>query len=149
MEERASQLFAQPLAVWERDGLKAALAKVGLPADDVGEPDRLFWRFERDDVPVGFGGLEIFGENALLRSLVTLPPMRLRGVGRAMVAKLETEARARAARVVYLLTIDMAAFFAELGYAACERQAVPPAIAATPQFAMLCPASATAMVKQI
>ena len=149
MDRRAFPLFAQPLAVWERDGLKAALAKVGLPGDDVAEPSRLFWRFERDDVPVGFGGLEVFGEDALLHSLVTLPPVRQRGIGRSIVAQLETEARGRGARSVYLLTTDMADFFAELGYAACERKAVPPAIAATPHYTSLCMASATAMVKRI
>ena len=149
MEPRASPLFAQPLAVWEREGLKAALGKAGLPADDVADAGLFFWRFERDDVPAGFGGLEIHGEDALLRSLVTLPPLRLRGIGRAMVARLETEARAHGARAIYLLTTDMAAFFTELGYAVCDRAAVPPAIAATAQFAELCPASATAMMKQI
>jgi N-acetylglutamate synthase-like GNAT family acetyltransferase len=148
-EQGAPPLFAQPLAVWERDGLKAALLKAGLAADDVADPDRLFWRFERDDVPAGFAGLEIHGDDALLRSLVTLPPVRLRGIGRAIVARIETEARARGARAIYLLTTDLAGFFSELGYAACERTAVPAAIAATPQFAELCPASATAMVKRI
>jgi len=149
VERRASQLFAQPLAVWERDGLKAVLGKAGLATNDVGESRHFFWRFERDDVPAGFGGLEIHGKHALLRSLVTLPPLRMRGVGRAMVDKLETEARALGARTVYLLTTNMAAFFTQLGYAACDRTSVPPAIAATAQFAELCPASATAMMKQI
>ena len=46
-----------------------------------------------EDIPVGFGGLEIHGSDALLRSLVTLPPLRQLGMGAAMVAVLETEAR--------------------------------------------------------
>ncbi len=60
------RLQSLPLAVWERDGLKAALLKAGLRADDVVRPDRLFWRFERDDdTPAGFGGLEMHGTDAL------------------------------------------------------------------------------------
>ena len=56
------RLLALPLAAWERDGLKAALVKAGLPADHVGDPRLLFWRFEtHEDVPVGFGGLELHG----------------------------------------------------------------------------------------
>ena len=70
-----------PLAVWERDGLAAALAKAGLPTEDIQASGPLFWRFENDDVPVGFGGLEIFEDQALLRSVVTLPPVRNRGIG--------------------------------------------------------------------
>lgn len=149
MERHGPPIFAQPLAGWERDGLKASLTRAGLPVDDVDDPDLLFWRFESDDVPVGFAGLEIFGQDALLRSLVTLPPVRQRGIGAAMVAKMETEARARGARAIYLLTIDAAPFFARLDYVPCGRDGVPTAIAASSQFAGLCPASATAMMKRV
>jgi N-acetylglutamate synthase-like GNAT family acetyltransferase len=140
-------MFAQPLATWERGGLKATLARAGLPADDLDGDGPLFWRFERDDVPVGFAGIEMHGADALLRSLVTLPPLRLQGVGGAMVDKMETEARARGARAVYLLTEDSADFFAKLGYAPCARERVPAAIAPTGQFAGL--AAATVMMKQM
>jgi N-acetylglutamate synthase-like GNAT family acetyltransferase len=141
-------MFAQPLATWEREGLKAALSRAGLPTDDVEDESTLFWRFERDDVPVGFAGLEVHGQDALLRSIVTLPPLRQSGVGAAMVAKIEVEARARGAQAVYLVTQGDDAFFAKIGYARCEREQVPPAIATTPLFTRL-EASATAMVKQI
>jgi amino-acid N-acetyltransferase len=141
-------LFAQPLATWERGGLRAALVRAGLPVDDVEQEGPLFWRFERDDVPVGFAGIEVHGTDALLRSLVTLPPVRLRGVGGAIIAKMETEALARGATVVYLLTLDGAAFFAKHGYVACGRDRVPAAIAATAPFAGAA-ADATVMAKQI
>jgi N-acetylglutamate synthase-like GNAT family acetyltransferase len=144
-----AQLFAQPLATWERDGLKAALLRAGLPVDDIGDDGPLFWRFERDDVPVGFAGLEVHGRDALLRSLITLPPVRLRGVGAAMVAKIETEAAARSATAIYLLTHDGAEFFARLGYAACDRAAVPALIAATSPFAAAGAATATVMTKSM
>jgi len=149
MEPQGARIFAQPLADWERDGLKASLARAGLPADDVEDPDLLFWRFESDDVPAGFAGIEIFGQDALLRSLVTLPPVRRRGIGSAMVAKMEIEARARGARAIYLLTGDAVPFFARLGYAPCGRDAVPRAMAASRHFAKSRLASATAMAKQV
>lgn len=148
MASNGAPMFAQPLATWEREGLKAALSRAGLPTDDVEDESTLFWRFERDDVPVGFAGLEVHGQDALLRSIVTLPPLRQSGVGAAMVAKIEVEARARGAQAVYLVTEGDDAFFAKIGYARCEREQVPPAIAMTPLFARL-QASATAMVKQI
>ncbi len=107
MERSGAPVFAQPLATWERDGLKATLARAGLPADDLDDDGPLFWRFERDDVPVGFAGIEVHGTDALLRSLVTLPPLRLQGVGGAMVDKMETEARARGARAIYLMTLEL------------------------------------------
>jgi N-acetylglutamate synthase-like GNAT family acetyltransferase len=143
------QLFALPLAPWERDGVKAALAKAGLPADDADASDVLIWRFERNDVPVGFGGLEVHGEVALLRSLVTLPPVRKRGFGAAMVGMLEAEALARKARAIYLLTAVEVRLFTRLGYAPCSRDRVPDAIRATAQFARLCPAAAVVMAKSL
>src|SRR6266568_3242009 len=144
------RLLATPLAAWERDGLKAALLKARLPADDVRDARVLFWRFETvEDIPVGFGGLEIHGSDALLRSLVTLPPLRQIGMGAAMVATLETEARALKCRAIYLLTASDANFFARLGYATCARSDVPQAVRSSQQFAELCPASAVAMVKRL
>jgi N-acetylglutamate synthase-like GNAT family acetyltransferase len=146
----APRLLASPLAAWERDGLKTALIKAGLPADDVDDPQLLFWRFESiNDVPVGFGGLEIHGADALLRSLVILPPLRDIGMGRAIVATLEIEAAARQCRTIYLLTTSQAEFFSRIGYAPCARGEVPDAIRASQQFASFCPADAAVMVKRM
>ena len=144
------RLLATPLAAWERDGLKAALVKAGLPADDIGDARLLFWRFETyEDIPVGFGGLEIHGPDALLRSIVTLPPLRQIGMGGAIVARLEAEARAHKCRAIYLLTTSEAEFFARAGYTRCERSDVPEAIRGSEQFAVLCPPTAAVMVKRI
>jgi N-acetylglutamate synthase-like GNAT family acetyltransferase len=144
------RLMATPLQVWERDGAGAALIRAGLPADDIDDPYVLLWRFEtHEDVPVGFGGLEIYGYDALLRSIVTLPPLRQVGMGAAIVATLEGEAHARRCGKVYLLTTSQADFFARLGYAPCRRDNVPEAIRGSRQFTTLCPASATPMVKQL
>ena len=143
------RLLATPLAAWERDGLKAALLKARLPADDVGDARLLFWRFETTDIPVGFGGLEIHGSDALLRSLVTLPPLRQIGMGADMVAMLETEARALNCYAIYLLTASDAKFFGRLGSGPCVRSDVPEAVRGSRQFAELCAPTAAAMVKRI
>jgi N-acetylglutamate synthase-like GNAT family acetyltransferase len=138
-----------PLASWERDGVIAALRRAGLPADDVEEQGRLFWRFETaDTVPVGFGGLEIHRPHALLRSIVTLPPLRGRHFGHAMVAELEAEARIAGCQTAWLLTTSPD-YFAHLGYVACRRDDVPEAIRATRQYADLCSASASVMTKPL
>ncbi len=146
----ARRLIATPLQAWERDGVGAALAKAGLAADDIGDPYVLLWRFETyEDVPVGFGGLEIYGYDALLRSVVTLPPLRQVGMGAAIVAALEAEAIARRCRSIYLLATSEADFFAGLGYKPCARGDVPEGMRASRQFAALCPATATVMLKNV
>jgi N-acetylglutamate synthase-like GNAT family acetyltransferase len=146
----ALQLTARLLQADERDVLAAALAKAGLAVADLDAPGRRFWRFETpDEMPIGFGGLEIHGTDALLRSLVILPPLRRHGHGRASVMLIENEAAQHGCRAVWLLTTTARPFFARLGYAACERSAVPQAIRATQEFAALCPASADVMTKPL
>ena len=149
-DDKLPHLTPFPLASWEREGLKAALRKAGLPCEDVEAPNRLFWRFETDDLmPVGFGGLEVHGHDALLRSVVTLPPLRRKGIGAAIVTLLEVEGRALGVQALWLLTTSAADYFADLGYVTCERMKVPQAIRDTKEFAALCPASAVVMTKRL
>ena len=144
------KLVAKPIPHGERGVLARTLAKAKLPAGDVDEPGRLFWRFETlDQVPLGFGGLEAYGNDALMRSVLTLPPARKRGVGRGIVEALEVEALATGARRLWLLTMDAAPFFAQLGYAECARDKVPQIIQATEQWRSLCPAAAIVMCKRL
>ena len=144
------RLRAQQLATWERDGLKAALGGAGLPLDDITEPDRLFWRFETlNDVPVGFGGLEVHGKHALVRSVVTLPPLRKRGIGRAIVAALEAEAQLRGCEEIFVLTVGRTELFERFGYTSCDRGQMPEEICRTQEFAALTAASAGPMVKRL
>jgi len=143
-------LTAIPLATWERDGVKAALRRANLPADDVEAASTLFWRFEaRDMTPVGFGGLEVHGRDALLRSIMTLPPMRNRGIAGAIVNALEGEARVAGCQTLWLLTVSAQPLFGQLGYVECDRSDVPQAIRDTREFTALCTASATVMTKPL
>ncbi|HET9903710.1 MAG TPA: arsenic resistance N-acetyltransferase ArsN2 [Xanthobacteraceae bacterium] len=140
--------MAHPLPAGARAALCRALEKAGLPIDDVEEPGRLFWRFETEEqVPVGYGGLEVHGKEALVRSVLTLPPARHRGIGAKIVAALETEAFIAGCRSVWAITASAGPFFERLGYAVCERSQVPEAIAGTRQFRSICPDSARVLVK--
>lgn len=144
------RLFAFPLKLGERGALSRALAKAKLPIDDIESPTLLFWRFETtDSIPVGFGGLEIYGEDALMRSIVILPPLRSRGLGTAVVGQLETEAAVLKCRAVWLLTDGASEFFDRLGYAKCDRAVVPQAIRESREFAQLCPETAEVLVKRL
>jgi N-acetylglutamate synthase-like GNAT family acetyltransferase len=143
-------LLATPLAHWERDGVKTALVRAGLLADDLDDPRQMFWRFETvTDVPVGFGGLEIYPPDALLRSVVTLPPLRMTGLGSGIVEVIEAQARAHKCRAVYLVTRSEAEFFARLGYVRCMQKDVPEAVRGSRQFSLLEGTTASAMVKTI
>jgi N-acetylglutamate synthase-like GNAT family acetyltransferase len=144
------KLFAQPLAPFERDGLAAALGRAGLPTEDVRDAGPLFWRFlTMDDMPTGFGGLELHGRDALLRSLVILPPLRRQHVGAAIVRLLETEARGHGARALWLATDSAGLFFERLGYSALPAHDVPRAIRESAQFRSVTGPAAIAMTKRL
>lgn len=64
-----------------------------------------------------------------------------------LVSNAETWAAAQGVKTLYLLTTTAVAFFVRLGYEVISRSEAPLAIAATGQFAALCPASSTFMRK--
>ncbi len=65
---------------------------------------------------VGCAGLEVYGEAALLRSVVVAPERRGRDEGRRLVEASLDEARQRSVRRVYLFTMYVDAFFRRLGF---------------------------------
>ena len=112
-------------------------------------PGRRFFRAADAGGLVGYGGLEGSGPDLLLRSVSVLPDARGRGYGAAMVRALEERVAALGAARLHLLTTTAADFFARLGYRPAARDAAPPTIAGTAQFAQLCPASAAYLVKTL
>ena len=85
----------------------------------------------------------------LLRSIVVLPALRASGVGRNLVPLLLRRAFDRGARRAWLLTTSAAPFFEKIGFARIPRDGAPRDIAATRQFAQLCPASAILLSRPI
>ncbi len=140
------QIHRQPAA-----GIVATLLEAaGLPTADL-HAAMLAHFFALGDpaTPDGVIGVELYGSDALLRSLVVRESERRRGTGRALVAAVENYACTTGVRSVYLLTETAGAFFSSLGYSALAREHAPPAIRATTQFSTLCPDSAAFMYKAL
>lgn len=128
----------------------AMLAAAGLPAVDLcdGQLEHFFFAGS-DGAPTGLAGLEIYGADALLRSVVVEERQRGRGLGAALVRHAEAYAVSQGVRSIYLLTTTAESFFERLSYARLDRAAAPPFIRRTREFASLCPASSAFMVKQL
>ena len=94
---------------------------------------------------VGAAGLEIYGEDGLLRSVAVEPERRGKGLGALLVRGRLEWAVQRGLRAVYLLTTTAADFFAGMGFWAVEREAAPEGIRSSEQYRVACPASATLM----
>jgi len=76
-------LRAQPLKPGDLVRLAELLNAEGLPSGDLREPDVRLFAFRDGDAVVGFAGLEVYGKDALLRSVVVDPERRRAGLGRA------------------------------------------------------------------
>lgn len=131
-------------------GLVGALREAGLPSEDLGgSPGRFYGYRTLGGTRLGYGGVEVYGEDALLRSLLVLPAARGRGIGRAITALLMRRAFDAGARTAWLLTTDAARFFTRTGFAVAAREQAPAAIRETSQMAGLCPASASLLTRSI
>jgi len=104
---------------------------------------------QADDDIVGVAGLELCGDNALLRSVAVADAWRSHGIGRALVARVISGAGARGIRALYLLTTTADGYFPSFGFRPLAREMVPDDIRATAEFREACPASATVMCRPI
>ena len=131
-------------------GAERLLASADLPTSDLADAQlQLFFYTGTATAPTGLVGLELYGEAALLRSLVVAPSARASGAGSALLAHAESQARSHGVRSLYLLTTTAGEFFGRRGYARVARESAPVPIRSTREFADLCPASSAFMVKHL
>lgn len=129
---------------------KRLLVESGLPAADITAHhlQHFFFCGPGPDLE-GLVGLELYGEVALLRSLVVAPNQRGSGLGSRLVEHAEHYARDRGVKSLYLLTMTAEAFFLRRGYARLPRENAPEAIRNTKEFSGICPLSSAFMVKRL
>lgn len=95
----------------------------------------------------GTGGLEIYGENALIRSVAVAERFLRTGQGKIICDELEQIALKSGIKNLYLLTTTAASFFKHRGYETIEREQFPEGLKNTAQFSELCPSTAICMKK--
>jgi amino-acid N-acetyltransferase len=145
--------MTEPLVIRRRPSRSTAVSLLqaqGLPFSDITvEHLEHFFFVGSDGSPTGLVGVEIYGTDALLRSLVVAENARTQGLGSALVQHAEDYAAARQVAAMYLLTTTAERFFRRRNYLRVERTLAPRAIQSTPEFASLCPASSAFMIKQL
>lgn len=126
--------------------LAAEASAAGLPIDDLRERGRILFAY-RDPagIVVGYGRLELLGDDALLRTVVVKPRHRGEGHGRKIVEDLLARASQCGARQIWLLTTSAESFFSGLGFIPAARDEAPSTISGSQEFSSLCPASAVLM----
>lgn len=104
---------------------------------------------ERAPSLVAVAGLEVRGDNALLRSVAVRADWQRHRLGHQLVQRVLDEAESRGIRSLYLLTTTAEGFFPRFGFDVIPRDRVPVEIANTLEFRSACPASATAMSRTL
>lgn len=144
--------FAGTVRAAHADDLPAMLRLLqdsALPVEGVDAHVRGFLVAEHEGALHGMVGIERYGEEALLRSLVVHKRARGTGLGTQLVQAIESAAAQGGAQTLILLTTTAAAWFPRFGFAPTTREAVPISVTASVEFQGACPASATVMQKSL
>jgi amino-acid N-acetyltransferase len=125
------------------------LAAEKLPVADL--PDALdnFIVSTNDGAVTGVGGVEVYGNYGLLRSLVVHPEHRGEGIAATLLAQLELISKQNGLLELYLLTETAPAYFEQKGFTKITRDHVPAVVQQSSEFSHVCPASAIVMKKSI
>ena len=125
------------------------LTEAGLPLDGAEDAFAAGVVARDDDRLAGAAAVELYGDAALLRSVVVMPGLRGTGVGRALVAAAEELASERGAQTVYLLTETAAEWFPRLGYAPMAREDISGPVLDSVEFTTACSETAVSLSREL
>jgi amino-acid N-acetyltransferase len=129
--------------------IRRLLVASALPVADLESSRPDFWVAIQGGRVVGVGGIERFATTGLLRSVAIRPELRGRGLGQALVGRLEADAQEAGLRELVLLTETAEKFFRQLGYSPIDRSQVAAAVRDSAEFRTLCPQSARCLSKRL
>ena len=125
------------------------LRRADLPVEGVAEHFRNFVVVRDDACVVGAAGLEAYGDDGLLRSVVVDPASRGSGLGALLVEGACDLARRSELRALYLLTTIAREYFVGQGFADCPRDEAPAGIRESWEFRTGCPSSSAFMKRTL
>lgn len=128
------------------DNVRALLSAADLPLDGLEEQFGANYAVAvSNGAIIGAEGIEIYGEDGLLRSAVVRPDWRGKGVGEALTRNRIQWARHSGLRALYLLTTTAGGWFPRFGFESESRDRAPDDIRRSREFAEACPATAAFM----
>jgi len=143
-------LHAEPARPHDLRGALDLLGRTELTERDVAERWGHYFAVREDDGRVvGVAGLEIHGEDGLLRSVAVDAEYRGQGLAASLVEAAMERAKRLQIRAVYLLTTTARDYFARHGFADCPREEAPAAIRESWEFRTGCPSTAAFMKRPV
>jgi len=136
-------------ALHYRESIVALLSAEKLPVADLPATLENFLIARRGDELIGVAGIEIYGNYGLLRSLAVNPAHRNLGVASSLLSGIETLAKAKGLKQIYLLTETAPGYFEHKGYQKITRDEVSAEVQQSSEFGHVCPQSAIVMRKTL
>ncbi|WP_228893963.1 arsenic resistance N-acetyltransferase ArsN2 [Pseudoduganella aquatica] len=140
-----SALAVRPAASQDWPAIKRMLLAAGLPLEGAQEHLAHFVVGEAAGKIVCAGGLEVYGADALLRSIVVDAESRGKRWAEQVLARLTEQALQLNVATLYLLTTTAESYFSRLGFLLVHRDHIPEQLIRSREFQGACPASAIAM----
>jgi len=143
-------LHAEPARAHDLRGALDLLGRAELTAQDVSEGWGHYFVVREDDGRVvGVAGLELHGEDGLLRSVAIDEDYRGQGLAASLVEAVLERAGRVGLHAVYLLTTSARDYFERRGFTSCARDTAPPLIRESWEFKSGCPSSAAFMRRAV
>ena len=134
----------------DKEQIRALLVETKLPAESVDNDVTAFYIAENGGRIIGIAGFELYGGDALLRSVAIRPGLQRQGIGSAIVDRMLDEARRKEIRRVILLTETAKHFFLRKGFAVVDRSEIKnEELRKSSEFTYACPTSAVCMLMEI
>ena len=128
-------------------GIINILKRNNLPHSDISEHSGIdFFVARNNNEIVGCIGIEKYGNEGLLRSLVVDETYRSKGVALQLYHLLKDSAQQSSVKNLHLFTTTAEEYFMKKGFRRADRNEAPEAIQTTTEFTSLCPCSCTYMV---
>ena len=127
--------------------VRRLLSTVALPLDGLSDffPAGYAVAIGPEGELVGVAGIEVHGDQGLLRSVAVSPKVQGGGIGADLARDRLAWAAGAGLLGVHLLTTTASPYFARLGFATVNRADLPAAIRASVEFTQACPETAVAM----
>lgn len=124
------------------------LQRNNLPTEDLNGQARLFGTYEDDEL-IGVAGIELYGENALIRSVCVDEAYRSQGMAEILTEHIEQYAKTKGACNLFLLTTTAENYFKRKGFVKVDRNEVPQNVQLSTEFSSVCPTSAAVLKKDL
>ena len=143
------QTHVRPAVSKDFEAVVKLLQSENLPTEDISEDLSHFFVIERSGNIIAVIGLEVYGKEGLLRSLVVDQHYRNQSLATTLLNKLLLHAAEQRIGTIYLITTTAEKYFAAKKFSVINRTEVPLSISSSQEFSTLCPSTATVMSRKL